>query len=129
LFFWHAGTKRLEYQSTLKLLDNFQYLPGLSEETWDLMVSEVSNTHRALFATLQDSETDPEDSGKYNANVPLRKRRHLNDKTMMASSKRNRGGADFMQHRGPGAPRTKNKASGLPRLSELPGSSDEEDDE
>ena len=87
MFFWHAGTKRLEYQSTLKLLDNFQYLPGLSEETWDLMVSEVSNTHQALFATLQDSEADPEDFGKYNANVPLRKRRHLNDKTMMASSR------------------------------------------
>jgi hypothetical protein len=121
--------ERLEYQSTLKLLDNFQYLPGLSKETWALMVSEVGNTHRTLFAALNDSEADPEDFGKYNADVPLRKRRHLGEKTMMPSRKKNRGGAEFKPHRGPGAPRTKNKASGLPRLSKLPGPSDEEDDE
>jgi hypothetical protein len=107
------------------------------------MVRELQKTQQTLFNTLNDSEADPEEFGKYNADVPFRQRSHLSEKNMMPSRRRTRvefeekveddkkhkTDVEFRPHRGPGAPRTKNKASGLPRLRDLPGVDNEQNDE
>jgi len=47
--------KRLKYNSLLKQLDNFQHIPGLSGEMWDVMISELKKLDNLLKRTVCDA--------------------------------------------------------------------------
>ena len=82
--FGFVGMRRLQCISILKQIDNYTHEHGLSLETWDILVKKLQKTQQTLFNTLNDSEADPEEFGKYNADVPLRQRSHLSEKNMIA---------------------------------------------
>jgi hypothetical protein len=121
--------KRLEYDSLLKQLDNFQHIPGLSGEMWNEMISKLKNVHRDLCDSLHDSGADPNEFGTLAAGATLRKRKQLGENVMGGKKARGPETPEYPTYREPGAPKTKNKASGLPRVGTLPGSSDEEEEE